>query len=57
LTILEGDTPDSARPIMAIRDAQILDSVREMIHQKLSAKASNPKTPKPKVLEVVRAAE
>lgn len=37
LTILEGATPDEARPIMAIRDAQILATVRAMIHARLAA--------------------
>lgn len=36
LTILEGATPDEARPILAIRDAQILATVRAMIHTRLS---------------------
>jgi hypothetical protein len=35
LTILEGATPDEARPILAIRDAQILATVRAMIHARL----------------------
>ena len=35
LTILEGATPDEARPILAIRDAQILATVRAMLHARL----------------------
>ena len=35
LTILEGATPDEARPILAIRDPQILATVRAMIHARL----------------------
>jgi len=35
LTILEGATPDEARPILAIRDTQILATVRAMIHARL----------------------
>lgn len=39
LTILEGTTPEEARPIMAIRDAQILATVRGMIHARLAAES------------------
>jgi len=36
LTILEGTTPEEARPILAIRDAQILATVRAMVHARLA---------------------
>lgn len=39
LTILEGATPDAARPILAIRDAQIIATVRAMIHARLAAES------------------
>ena len=35
LTILEGATPEEARPILAIRDAQILATVRAMLNARL----------------------
>ena len=35
LTILEGATPDEARPILAIHDAEILGAVRTMLHTRL----------------------
>jgi hypothetical protein len=43
LTILEGATPDEARPILAIRDAQILAMVREMLTARLS-EGANPRS-------------
>ena len=36
LTILEGPTPDEARPIVAIRDARILAMVQKMLTARLS---------------------
>ena len=36
LTILEGTTPEAAQPILAIRDAQILATVRAMVHARLA---------------------
>ena len=35
LTILEGETPQDAKPILAIRDAQILATVRAMVNARL----------------------
>jgi len=50
LTILEGATPDEARPILAIRDAQILATVRTMIHARLRDAPS----PRPRSRTVLR---
>ncbi len=36
LTILDGATPDEAQPILAIRDPQILATVRAMVHARLT---------------------
>jgi hypothetical protein len=48
LTILEGTTPDDARPIMAIRDVQILAKVREMVQARLVETALAPVVPMPR---------
>jgi hypothetical protein len=48
LTILEGTTPDDARPIMAIRDVQILAKVREMVQARLVETAPAPVVPMPR---------
>jgi hypothetical protein len=36
VTVLEGRTPEDARPILAIRDHKILAAVRAMISERLT---------------------
>lgn len=36
VTVLEGRTPEEARPILAIRDHKILAAVRAMISERLT---------------------
>jgi hypothetical protein len=59
VTVLEGRTPEDARPILAIRDHKILAAIRAMISERLTEDPNGRivSLPKPRTKVVQRPSE